>query len=207
MDPTYQRGYWGFVFRFAAKDMLAGICIGTLLPQFPRRTLLAKTRAALELIADHDPRQFARLNQLAAGIFIFEKPGTLGTWLHGPKLILLSEEFIGTPENTDAAVACVIVHETTHAWLEARGIRYRPERRRRIEAICYRAEAAFARRLFDGAALQEHYEERAKDVLAQGDEDWSDAAFLVNDATRLRSLGVPEWLVEWFVRYKARRAA
>jgi hypothetical protein len=184
-----------------------GVPVGTLLPEYPRKELVAKARAALQLVAEFDPRQLDRVRQLVAGVFIFDDTGPLGAWMSGPRLIRLNEKFVAAPDTSDAEVAATIVHETTHAWLEAQGFEYRAERRRRIEAICFRAEAAFARRLPDGAALASAYEERAARVLAQLDSDWSDAAFLAKDSARLRALQVPEWVVEWYVRRRSRRAA
>jgi hypothetical protein len=207
LSQTYQRRYWTLVFRFAAKEHLCGVTVGTLLPLHPRSELLARTRAAIEIIARFDPRQHDRLKRLVAGVFIFDETGALGEWQRGPRLIRLNEAFVAAPDTTDAQVAGTIVHETTHAWLEARGFTYRVERRRRIEAICYRAEAAFARRIPDGIELVSYYEERAKQVLTQTDGEWSDAAFLARDMARLRALSFPEWLVKWFVRHRRRRAA
>jgi hypothetical protein len=207
LSQSFQRRYWNLVFSFASKVPLAGVPIGTLLPQHPRSELLAKMRAAVELIAKFDPAQLDRFQRHVRHVLIFDLPGALGTWVRGPKLILLSEAFVAASDSSDAEVAATIVHETTHAWMEARGFVYQAERRRRIEAICYRAEAKFARRLPDGEALASSYDERAARVLAQSDSDWSDAAFLEKDLARLRTLYIPEWLAERFLRRKTRRVA
>jgi hypothetical protein len=207
LSRTYQRRYWSLVFRFAAKVKVLGVPVGTLFAEHPRSELFSKTRAALALISEFDPRQLHRLQRLVAGIFIFDETGPLGAWMRGPKLIRLNEAYIASLDTTDADVAATIVHETMHAWLEARGFEYRAERRRRMEAICFRAEAAFARRLPDGEALGNYYEERAAEVLAQSDGDWSDVAFLEMHVARLRALNMPEWVVEWFARRGGRRAA
>jgi hypothetical protein len=207
LSRTFQRHYWSLVFRFAAKEQVAGVPVATLLPERPRLELAAKSRAALGLIAEFDPRQLRRLKQLVAGVFIFDDTGPVGAWMREPRLIRLNEKFVAAPDTADAEVAATIVHETTHAWLEARGFVYRADRRRRLEAICFRAEAAFARRLPDGSALANYYEERAAGVLAQSDADWSDAAFHASDVARLRALHAPEWIVEWIARRRGRRAA
>jgi hypothetical protein len=195
------------VFRLAKKERFAGVPVGTIAPEYPRNELIGKTRAALDLLAEFDPRSLHRLRRLVAGVFIFDETGPWGAWMRGPRLIRLNERYVAAPATTDADVAATIVHETTHAWLESLGFTYRAERRPRIEAICHRAEAALARRLPNGAALASYCEERAAAVLSQSDADWSDAAFLKKDATRLRALYVPEWLVEWYVRRRSRRAA
>ena len=97
---------------------------------------MTRTRAALNLIAEFDSRQLNRVRRLTAGIFIFDDTGPLGAWIGGPRLIRLNEAYVALPASTDAEVAPTILHETTHAWLEARGFAYRVEHRRRIEAIC-----------------------------------------------------------------------
>jgi hypothetical protein len=183
------------------------VLVGTLFPELPRTRLMTRTCAALNLIAEFDPRQLDRLRRLTAGVIIFDDTGPLGEWMREPRLIRLNEAYVAAPATMDSEVAATIVHEVTHAWLEARGFAYRLEHRRRIEAICYRAEAAFARRLPEGAALASKYEERRARVLAQADDDWSDAAFYEKTLVRARALGAPECLLAWSARRRKRRAA
>jgi hypothetical protein len=85
------------------------------------------------------------------------------------------------------------VHEATHAWLDHLGFSYTPGRRARIEAICYRAEAAFAREIPECQDVAREYEMCAQLVLEQPDEEWSDAAFRSRTIARLVELGVPGW--------------
>jgi hypothetical protein len=203
---AYRRHYWGALFRFASKEQLAGVTVGTMFPEHPRSALVAKMRAALAMIAEYDLRALNRLQRLVTGVLVFDTIGTLGTWIEPPKLILLNEAFVAAPDTTVAQVAATIVHETTHAWLEARGFAYREERRRRIEAICCRAQAAFARRVPDGLALAIYYQERSAAILDQRDDAWSDSALVARDAARLRALHVPQWFVRLY-GWMSRRAA
>ena len=180
--------------------------VGTFFPEHPQSALVAKMRSTLELIAKYDPRQLNRLHRFVSGVLLFELIGSLGTWVEPPKLILLNEAFVAAPETTDAQIAATIVHETTHAWLEARGFAYGAGRRRRIESICYRVQATFARRLPDGFALASYYEERSAGVAAQSDDEWSDSALIAREAARLRALHVPQWFVRLY-GWLTRRAA
>src|SRR3978361_393918 len=100
------------VFLLASSEGAAGVVIGTFLPLFPRDKLLAKTSAALELITRFDPRQYDRLRHLAAGIFIFDETGSLGTGLRESRLIRLNEAVVAAPGAAAAEVAGTIVHET-----------------------------------------------------------------------------------------------
>ena len=162
--------------------------------------MAAKCEAALELIRVHAPRQFGRLNRYSDGILVLGDAGPLGAWMRSARLIRLGQHFILRADTQPAHVAGTIIHETTHAWLEHLGFRYSPGRRQRIEAICYRSEAAFARQLSGGDALASYYEACAQTVLQQGDDEWSDRAFRTHAIRELRELGTPDWLVDAVAR-------
>jgi hypothetical protein len=83
------------------------------------------------------------------------------------------------------------VHEGTHAWLDRLGFGYEPARRARIEAICFRAEIAFARRLAD----PEDVIDRAQRQLTHDPSYWTDGAFRRRTLGDLTTLGLPRWLV------------
>ena len=50
-------------------------------------------------------------------------------------------------ERADAVIAATLVHEAVHARLQRAGLRYWPDLRPRIEAVCVREEIAFVRLL------------------------------------------------------------
>ena len=121
--------------------------------------------------------------------------GSRGEWQQDARLIRLLERTVVDPAEESAHVAGTVVHEATHAWLDDRGIAYRPERRRRIEALCIRSEARFASRIPGGAELANYYDTQARKVLAQSDAEWSDAAFRARSLEKLRELGTPHWFL------------
>ena len=95
-----------------------------------------------------------------------------------------------------AEIASILVHESTHARLEAKGFAYTAELRERIEKVCFRRELAFARRLPEPGDL---IDQACRQLRRPPD-------YLTNDAFRQRirqklvDLGVPRWLlsaVEW----------
>ncbi|MBO0763938.1 MAG: hypothetical protein J2P50_05035 [Hyphomicrobiaceae bacterium] len=104
-------------------------------------------------------------------------------------------------------IAATIVHEATHARLQRCGIGYDEERRSRIEAICFRREAALAMKLPNGGSVRETAERQLARCATS--DFWTDAAFDTrfpdSAAEALRYLGAPEWLVRLLVRRWRRR--
>lgn len=136
----------------------------------------------------------------ADGILVLGEVRFAGRWLAAPKLIQLNQAWIVSADTNAMDVASTIVHEATYAWLESCGFTFAIGRRQRIEAICYRSEAEFARRIPDGEELSALYERCAQLVLEEGDAEWSDEALQARHAQELRELGAPEWLIKTFVR-------
>ena len=95
-------------------------------------------------------------------------------------------------------IASVIVHETTHAVLERRGIAYDEARRHRIEAICLRRQLHFVSKLAGGEAEQESVK-LSLDYYGDNPEFFSDVnmgqRFHDGSVETLRWLGVPNCLV------------
>jgi len=120
---------------------------------------------------------------------------SIGEWRLNSRLIRLNQAYIARADTQPADVASVIVHEATHAWLDDLGFEYGANFRQRIEAICYRASAAFARRIPDGGDLAAVHERCAEMVLEQSRDEWSTATRRVQGLTELRNLGAPDWLV------------
>lgn len=162
----------------------------------------AKLSAALALVRAHDRRALASIRQNVDHIIVFERPHVAGMWRREERFILVEKTFAERADVTALHVAATIVHEATHAWLESLGIQYLPSSRRRIEAICYRAQAAFARRAGGSSEVIASYYERAEAILAQPESAWDDAAFVHRElrrmdalATTLENEGVPTFVV------------
>ena len=102
-------------------------------------------------------------------------------------------------------IAATIVHEATHARLLKCGIGYEETLRDRVEAVCYRRELAFARKLPNGERVREH----AQDALTMPRATWADPAFRDRDVEGsvqvLRHLGVPNALVRALLAISAWR--
>src|SRR5260221_14466382 len=63
------------------------------------------------------------------------------------RLCVISPEYFQRHTSDGEEAAAAIIHELTHARLDALGFDYREERRARIERICFRASRRFLERL------------------------------------------------------------
>jgi hypothetical protein len=200
LQATYHR----FVYRLSEHHAVSGLPVRILWPSEEERSIaLAKVAEALDLVVRYDPRRFARILDDVAGILLFGEVGALGTWHYELGLIQLQLAYVVDPSTTAAEVAVTVVHEAMHARLSRRGFAYSPECRQRIEAVCCRAEIAFASRLPDATELVQDAERN----LAREAEFWSDEAMRGRTISNLRSFGVPSWLVWLLGRLWNRRAA
>jgi hypothetical protein len=175
------------VFRLSSRHDVAGVAVGV-----PSGSdVWPKLEAAILLVETHSPTDFARLRRLVRRIIVVELLDGEGVWYNDSLTICLKLDFVARSSTHAMDIAATIVHETTHAWLWHFGFGYRIERRGRIEAICYRREAAFARRL-GAETLATYYEERASDALDPT--RWTPEAFVERRRASLTSIGFPGWL-------------
>lgn len=189
---AFTNRFWRWLFRRAAKRVIGGIEVGILWrAEKGRDRLFQKVAEALSLIHEHDPRCLSRLRAHADGVLVFGSRGYLGTWVPGARLVVLKEAYAASVSTSPEDLASTLVHEGAHAWLDSRGFQYTADCRVRIEAICFRSELAFARRLPNPRDLIG----RAERQLARDPEYWTDGEFRQRAASRLRELGVPAWLV------------
>ena len=196
-----RRLYWALLFRLSRRRTIADIEIGVLLPDTAHKALIdQKIDAAFKLLAAYGRKYLARAQELADGILLFGTVGPLGSWNKEARLIRISQDFIVADDTKPVHVAATMVHESTHAWLDHRGFVYTPERRARIEAICYRAQSTFAAKVPGCEQVALEYEEHALLVLEQPDDEWSDEAFHLRAAEHFIELGVPRRLAKWLSR-------
>ncbi|WP_405283433.1 hypothetical protein V3331_16335 [Gaopeijia maritima] len=110
----------------------------------------------------------------------------------------LTEKYVAAESTHAAHLAATVVHEAAHIRLEESGVRYTPDRRRRIEAICVRAEARFAERITGGQELAQYYRASAARILDGPDAAWSNDAFRARDLETLLALETPTWILRLF---------
>jgi hypothetical protein len=159
---------------------------------------LQRVEDALQLMKQQSPLHYSRVVRSLDRIWVNLTPGARGHYSRRLNACVLDERFVLAEETTLEQIASVIVHETTHAVLERRGIAYDEPRRHRIEAICLRRQLHFVSGLSGGEAEQESVK-LSLDYYGDNPEFFLDAQmqqrFLDGSAETLRWLGVPDRLV------------
>jgi len=176
------------------------LCSGKENPSFG-----AKLAEALGLLAVYHPRTLDRVRKFAVGLVLFDHTRVHGSWNAQTREIRLSPSTFR--DLSAAELACTVAHEACHAWLSSIGFINRQERRHRVEAVCYRTEAAFARRLPDGRELSERYMTYASEAIEEGPEAYSLRARRERDLLALADLGAPTWLLGLLGRFVRRGSA
>ena len=195
--------YWRWIYSLAGQRIILGVPVRVLLPSESAAAIWAKVERALTLIHACDPRSFNRLSRLVDGVFVFGDVGPQAYWSERTRLITIQEAHVMNPRASPGEIASTLVHETTHAWLDAKGFSYDAECRQRVEAICVRSELAFARKVPDSGRIVSAAEWR----LALPASHWTDAGFTQRARQQLRSIGIPKWLARVLLRVRRRRAA
>jgi hypothetical protein len=197
--------YWRWVFRGAEQRVVDGLPVGIRWSQAgAAEILLPKLDAALGLIAAYDSRRFERLLRDVEGILVTTVPGVAAKWEERARLVLVSDAYVADAGTSPAHLASTLVHEGTHAWLWRLGFGDEEVWRARVEAICYRSEFAFARRLPQRDVALECELEAA---LRADPAEWSDAAIRERKLQAIHSLGVPRWMARIIVLVFRLRAA
>lgn len=169
----------------------------------------AKTIAALQLIAQLDPRTFTVIQRYLTGGIAVEFPQSSEGWyLSDRKICCLSHDYVEAVSSEE--VALLIIHEVCHARLMHSGIGYEEHLRFRVEQACIRRELAFARLIerHNGSDCVAAVKARL-DGLSEA--QYSDAAFRwrqrqnqLLELRYLRSAQAPKCL-RWFAVINVRR--
>jgi hypothetical protein len=173
-----------------------GLWVGAFTRQ--NESVLRRIEDALQLMKQRSPLHYSRVVRNLDRIWVNLTPGARGHYLRRLNACVLDERFVVEEQPTPELIASVIVHETTHARLERRGIGYDEARRHRIEAICIRRQLHFVSGL-EGCEAERESLKRSLDYYGDNPEFFSDGnmrqRFLDDSVEALRWLGVPNWLV------------
>ena len=183
--------------RTSVGRMVDGLWIGASVDESKEADALRRVENALSLIKTHDPLRYGRLVRDLLRIWVRLLPNSHGSFNRAARACQLDTRFVLDQTVAVSEIACVIVHEATHARLEHHGIAYEEGSRHRIESACVREELRFARRLPDTVQRQEWLQEW---LAAPPDQAfWTNRAFekrrVDGLADALRYLGVPGWLI------------
>ena len=203
------RAHWGrLLYRVSEEHAVEGIVIALYGPlDSERGVLLNKLHAALELLKTHDQRSLERIRLYAKAIWVHMGVPGYGAWNASQQLIELQDEYVMSEETTPPDVASTLVHEATHAWLTKRGIAYDAGQRARVEAVCYRTELVFLRRV---SGVETELITQTEAQLDLEESTWRTGAYRSRELDRLTDLGVPKWLrstIDWFAKRARSRAA
>lgn len=183
-----------------------GLWVGT--TESKPHPALQRIEQALQLIKRHDAFSYSRVTNHLDRIWVHLLPGSGAAYETSLNACMIDERYVLGEQMTLERIASTIVHEATHARLDAWGIAYDEEKRTRIEAICLRRELYFRARLPDSDALREEVV-RTLEWAATSRDYYSDASFQRRDdrgnVDTLRYLGAPRWLISLVLRMMRRR--
>jgi hypothetical protein len=163
---------------------------------------LEKVRAALDVIAEHDPDRLTELRERFDQVLIWYGPAPAnGSYLHSQRLCELNCEYVEKAEIEPARVAMTLVHELTHARLMGTADPTRPMSVPQAEWLCIGSEVAFAKRL-PGA---EHLVSAAQRRMERRPQFYSPEAHAERTLENLRALSPPGWLMRLAERMYERR--
>jgi hypothetical protein len=133
---------------------------------------LRRVKDALGLIQAYDRQRYSRIIRDLERVWV--RLLTTGAAQFNPSIraCVLDERFVLADTTDPELIAAVIVHEAAHARLWRCGIRYDEDLRQRVEAVCFRRELAFARRLPNGQRAREW----AENALATTPTYWTNVA-------------------------------
>ena len=197
--------YWGAVFRFSKKRRVLNVRVGVFLPDDEIQTF-ERITSAIGVLQRFSPHHYARLLD-GVRILVIGRVGPWGEWHVHARMIQLREDWVTRSETDPVHIAATIVHELTHAKLDEGGVTYVELRRRRLEAMCYRAQARFVARMPGCEEVSDYYRERAAFVMNQSDDQWSDDAFRTRDLELLTELNTPAWMLAFLRRRAKKRSA
>lgn len=182
MWPFARTLFWLFEV-ISIKDVSHGIRIVDFLATDATDSRAGLVDQALAVVESHNPTLLRRMRRNLRAIVIVR---TRTVYAAGRRLCLLN--FVELDSGSSAEVALSLVHETTHAAIEAAGIPYRKGTRSRIERACVRAELRLATRIGDPGLIEQT--KRTMDLVW-----WEDDQMRAVREGEWRAVGIPEWLL------------
>jgi hypothetical protein len=164
------------------------------------RALLDRARAALDLVARHDPRALAGIVDHFDHIQVICTLGPSNAqYVHAERRCLLSAEYLERPGTEPARLAMTLVHELTHARHISRG-KGADLSLAQAEWLCIGAELAFARKV----PGTEHLRQAARKRLERRTDFYARPAEREREADFIHAQKLPRWVV-WMMERMAGR--
>lgn len=138
------------IIKSSIKDIYYGISLCDInLDDSDDVKFIKRTKEALDLIAKVDPLRFSRVKKELRYI-VNQELISGGTYRRGLRACIIDFGRYKFDENHEWYLYCyagTIVHETTHAYIYSRNIRYLPQNRVRIEKICHSEKNRFLKKI------------------------------------------------------------
>jgi hypothetical protein len=190
------------VLRFSTWRTVHGFRVGASAEGSAAEIALNRVAEALDLIKDYSPRRFARLRRHFSQFWSVPLDGAVGRYYPDFRMCALDLPYLARVSVTAAEAAGIIVHELTHARLEALGIETSEGNRARVERLCHLEQSRFLACVPGAHAVAED----ALSFSTLPDATWSDAAlndvYLHGFRAMLHHLGYPAWLIAAWVHVR-----
>lgn len=173
------------------REVMHGVTVVAFADGERSRALLDRVRAALDLVARHDPKSLAGIADHFDHIQVLSTLGVANAqYLHAERLCLLSAEYLERPGTEPARLAMSLVHELTHARHFSRA---KPAAMSLAQAewLCIGAELAFVRKV-PGTA---HLQQAARKRLERRADFYARPAEMEREAEFIHAQKLPRWFV------------
>lgn len=155
------------------------------------RALLDRVRAALDLVARHDPKSLASMRDHFDHVQVFYTLGAFNAqYLHAERLCLLSGEYVERESTEPARLAMTLIHELTHARHLSRP-NPQPLSVAQAEWLSIGAELAFVKKVPGTARLQN----AARKRLERRPDFYERPAQKQRDAEFIHRQNLPRWMM------------
>jgi hypothetical protein len=193
--------------RLSTHKYVDGLWIGTF-EQEPA-SVLSRVEEALGLIKSYDRQQYDRVTRDLERVWVRTLCGNPAEFNESAGACELDVRFVLAATSSRAIIASTVVHEATHARLLQCGIGYEENLRAKVEAVCFRRELAFAKKLPNDTEVRGRAERMLE--LAAGNEYWTNTAvdqqYVEGAIEMAHYVGVPIWLARVALTVRGLRTA
>ena len=167
----------------------------------------AKFKAAFDLLSTYAPNVLEQIVRDVHCVLVAGNISSHAMFIRELRMVEFDSEDVVAEDTTPEHLACTLVHEAQHGRLFRLGFGYEPERRGKIERICFRAQRNFANRLPNGHDLVSCAEQW---MAVEPHEYYSNEARNAAKLRALRELQIPRIipdLLEQLIRWRTERTS
>ncbi len=198
MGRLLQQALWAL----SEREVIHGYPIGLSLDDEHFVPVRARLYGAFNLLAATQPRWLRRMRSYVLRIQVRRVVEANGLWQRESRQVDLDTDYLLRSQITDIAIASTLIHEFTHARIEAAGILYANPHRIRIEQACVSEQLRFLRSLPPTPDVLALIEVQAG-VRADAAVHWGEEAIERRKRRMASALGLPKWVMD--ILYKVRR--